>query len=148
NGSRNIVPMTLVGPLNSPRASGNSSTLSMRDVSPVLLQSCIAMGRNGARPETWKIVPGFPGYQISRAGQIRRRFAVRGVPPKILKPWRVRGYDAISLRHNGKSKKRLVRRLWALAFLGLRSGRELDHRRLCVASRAQIVRAIPGKANH
>ena len=68
-------------------------------------------------PQTWKPVPAFPAYEIWRAEKIRRRFVVRGVPPKILKPCYVRGrYPVVALRRDGRTYKRLVANLRAATF--------------------------------
>jgi hypothetical protein len=96
----------------------------------------------------WKLCPGFPGYEISRAGKIRRRFVVRGHLPKNLKPWFIRNrYAVVALRRNGKTVKVLVARLVARAFFRLSADREFDHRRRVAATRVQILRGRRGTAH-
>jgi hypothetical protein len=98
--------------------------------------------RNAAREE-WRPIPRFPGYEISRNLRVRRRST-----GKILRPWFVRGYPAVSLRRGGRTHKKLIGRLFAIAFLGLRANREFDHRRMRASTRREIIRACPGKRNH
>src|SRR6516164_252505 len=64
--------------------------------------------------EEWRRIPGFLAYEVSSHGQVRRRST-----GKILKPWRVRGYPAVSLRADGATHKFFVARLYGAAFLGL-----------------------------
>lgn len=62
----------------------------------------------------WRDVPGFPGYQVSRRGEVwslkRNRFLalVKGA----------RGYMTVNLYHEGRVRGFLVHRLVAAAFLG------------------------------
>jgi hypothetical protein len=96
----------------------------------------------------WKTCPGFPGYEISSAGQIRRRFTVRGHLPKNLKPWFIRNrYAVVSLRRGGRTVKVLVGRLVGIAFFDVSADREFDHRRRVAATRRQILRGRRGSAH-
>jgi hypothetical protein len=102
-------------------------------------------GRYIMSAEVWKPIADFPSYEISNRGNVRRRFAVRGKCPKILRPWYVRGcYAAVALRRGGKTYKRLVHRLVGAAFFGLLKNQELDHRRMRPATRRQIVHGACG----
>lgn len=84
--------------------------------------------------ETWQPVPGFPGYEVSDAGQVRsvpRRLAdgrwdggtVLAQSPDD------RGYMRVHLRRDGRSTTRRVHVLVAEVFLGPRpAGRQILHR--------------------
>lgn len=63
--------------------------------------------------EMWKLIDGFPGYEISSACRIR------SLPHKrILKQSNhIKGYMTIGLRKNRESSSRLVHRLFAIAFV-------------------------------
>jgi hypothetical protein len=93
--------------------------------------------------EEWRRIPQFPAYEIS--SQLRVRTRATG---KILRPWFVRGYPAVSLRAQGATHKKLVARLYGAAFLDLAPGQEIDHRSMRAASRAEIVHANGGRAFH
>jgi hypothetical protein len=85
-------------------------------------------------------VIGFPAYEVSSAARVRR--AGGG---KVLKPWLVRNFfPAVSLRRGGRTFKRLVYRLRAAAFGGLRRSQQIDHRSGIAASRAEILRGAKG----
>lgn len=88
------------------------------------------------KPEIWKPIPNFPGYEISNRGRVRS-FWKRGqgtwnkidIPQRIRQPSiEGRGYLQISLWKNGKNYCRLVHRLVLFAFIGPRpSGMEACH---------------------
>lgn len=68
----------------------------------------------------WKIAPGFPDYEISNCGFIRRAKQGRGTfVGKILKPWVDEiGRVSVSIRVDGKTKTVRVAKLVAIAFIG------------------------------
>jgi NUMOD4 motif len=91
--------------------------------------------------ERWRAVVGFPLYQISDKGRVRR--ASTG---KILKPWKVRGrYPSVSLRRGGMTIRKLAHRLAGEAFGKLKPGLEFDQRRGVFAPRPDILRGSPGR---
>jgi hypothetical protein len=67
---------------------------------------------------TWKPIPAYPGYEASDSGQIRSTRTV-------LKPWMSAGYQTVSLRRAGVTKKVHVHRLILLTFVGEPDG-QLD----------------------
>ena len=73
----------------------------------------------GLVPETWRAISGHPGYEASDQGRVRSidRMTADGrcLRGRVLKPWTARGYHCVGL---GKSAKRGVHRLVALAFIG------------------------------
>lgn len=68
----------------------------------------------------WKEAPGFPDYEISEYGDVRRVTAARGtVAGKIVKPWAdENGRISVTIRVDGKTKRVRPARLVALAFIG------------------------------
>jgi hypothetical protein len=72
--------------------------------------------------ETWKLIPGVPGYAVSDAGRVKRVNAARGTRPgHILTPHlggRARCYPTVNLRVGGALKRFRVHRLVTLAFHG------------------------------
>jgi hypothetical protein len=69
----------------------------------------------------WRLVPGWPEYQISEHGDLRRARKGRGTGGgRLLKPWRNKksGYLQISLWRGNCGYRTTVHRLVALAFLG------------------------------
>lgn len=108
--------------------------------------------------EIWKECAGFPTYEITPSGKIRRRIIVRGKAPQILKPWKHPcGYPMVSLRHDGRSHHVLVHRIVGLTFIDP-TAEEFDHKnhqienpsqtQLRAATRAQNARNNRGKSNH
>jgi hypothetical protein len=91
--------------------------------------------------ERWRRVVGFSKYEVSDQARVRRIST-----GKILRPTLIRGrYPYVSLRRDGVTIKRLVYRLRAAAFGGLRKGFQIDHRRAGIAaSRAEILRGAKG----
>lgn len=72
--------------------------------------------------EIWKDAPGFPGYQVSDAGRVKRieRIGKKGlIPERILHPVR---YSTGYIMANLSGKRIGVHRLVALAFLPNPSG--------------------------
>lgn len=71
--------------------------------------------------ETWKIVAGFPAYEVSDLGRVRRRFAKGRWPAgHILSPGQGRsGHLYVVLTNaEGCVRKQFVHRLVAIAFVG------------------------------
>jgi hypothetical protein len=68
----------------------------------------------------WRTMPGFPSYEVSEEGDVRRRMAFRHYHAGyILKPKQNRfGYLSVSLSHTGRRSEFFVHRLVALAFHG------------------------------
>lgn len=73
--------------------------------------------------EIWKPAPGYPRYEVSNEGRVRRVGTGR-----ILKPWTDReSYCIVTLRHeNGERRKVRVARLVLAAFTGT-WGQEANH---------------------
>lgn len=88
--------------------------------------------------ETWKDIPGYPGYQISDCGRVRTynkvtssaRFPHRKWKPRILsqKDHAKDGYLRIDLWQGKEHHTHLVHRLVAIAFLGDREGMTVNHK--------------------
>lgn len=72
----------------------------------------------------WRDCVGLDGYEVSNAGQVRRKDTGR-VLGQRKNDW---GYMRVSVRVDGKSKHRTVHGLVAEAFLGERDGREVNHK--------------------
>jgi hypothetical protein len=107
-----------------------------------------AQGKNGfilnrAAEEQWRPCVGFPNYEVSSRGRVRRRST-----GQILRPWYVRGYPFVALRRDGETFKQLVARLYGAAFLGLAPDQQINHRSMRAASRAEIVHGNRGHAHH
>ena len=68
----------------------------------------------------WKPVPGYPNYEVSDQGEVRRARAFRHYPKGMLiKPKSdAKGYQQIALSHEGRYGYFCVHRIVALAFLG------------------------------
>jgi len=72
--------------------------------------------------ETWKEVPGYPGYEVSDQGRVRswrsKRYpGKRRKKPWVLRPWtNSEGYLRVSLCKDGKRDTRLVHRVVLSAF--------------------------------
>ena len=89
--------------------------------------------------ESWRPIPGFPGYEVSHIGMVRswRHKSGRRKEPYILKtPPRSNGYLQVSLRDkHGAIKNKTVHRLVAAAFLkgsGMVLHRDGDKSNNCV----------------
>lgn len=72
----------------------------------------------------WRPIPGFPAYEASTAGDIRRAGAAR-----LLRAWPSgrEGYLQVNLSIAGKVSRHFVHRLVALTFHGPPQGRLVDH---------------------
>ena len=78
------------------------------------------IGAGEARTE-WRPVPGWPEYEVSEFGDLRRVKGGKGARPGHLsKPWinKHTGYLQVSLWQNNRGTKTTVHRLVAVAFLG------------------------------
>ena len=70
------------------------------------------------KPEIWKSVPGYPFYEVSSNGRVRRVAPAHGAKVgRILKSWISVGYPYVSLWGSNKKTSTPVHRLVALAFL-------------------------------
>ena len=73
---------------------------------------------------TWRPIPGFPGYDASTDGLLRRTaLGARGQPPRVFSGWinpcgPNGGYRRTSLRRGGRTTTRYVHHLVCLAFHG------------------------------
>lgn len=77
--------------------------------------------------EEWCAIPGWPEYEASSLGRVRRVKASRGtVAGKILKLRLHGGYYKVSLSRNAKPRVEWVHRLVALAFHGLPSDPSME----------------------
>lgn len=74
--------------------------------------------------EEWRMVAGFPGYEVSSLGRVRSwriwgRTKVRPKKPRVLRPaTHPKGYQQLSLRRYGASVAVKVHRLVLAAFVG------------------------------
>jgi hypothetical protein len=80
--------------------------------------------------EEWKVCSAFPKYEISSLGNLRRRAAVRGKAPVMLKPWKnSMGYSVVRLSDDdGTFVRCLVHRLVGREFFGIPDDLEVDFR--------------------
>lgn len=85
--------------------------------------------------ETWRAVSGFPSYEVSDLGLVRRRLASATRPGhfpvgRFLHPFPDKhGYLYVSLHDDGRQKKRPVHQLVWEAFRGpIPEGLEINHR--------------------
>lgn len=84
--------------------------------SPAILVEVVA-----STDEVWRPVPGWPEYEVSESGAVRRLAAGHGARAgRILKPWRNKqtGYLQVSLWRRNQDHRTTVHRLVAAAFLG------------------------------
>lgn len=73
--------------------------------------------------EIWKDIHGYEGkYQVSNMGKVKNTKTNR-----ILKPFKLSGYDAVGLWVNNERQFKLVHRLVGMAFLNWYEGCEFDH---------------------
>lgn len=83
--------------------------------------------------ETWRLVPGFAGYEVSDTGRVRGWRGSRGFPlnaPRVLRQCLTRGgYPRIQYRRDGHRFIVPVHRWVALSFIGPRPpGATINHR--------------------
>jgi HNH endonuclease/NUMOD4 motif len=71
----------------------------------------------------WRIIPGWPDYEVSEWGDVRRRTPARNARPgMVLAPfYRKNGYAQLQLNANRRRRRFLVHRLVAIAFVGPQS---------------------------
>lgn len=70
--------------------------------------------------EEWRVAPGYPDYDVSDLGRVRRTASGQGTRAgHILKPGQVGKYHGLILRRSGYSCSVYIHRLVALAFHGL-----------------------------
>jgi hypothetical protein len=81
----------------------------------------ISAGAVAKASESWRCVPGWPEYEVSEFGAVRRLAAGHGARVgRVLKPWRNKqtGYLQVSLWRQNQHHRVTVHRLVAAAFLG------------------------------
>lgn len=81
----------------------------------------IPTGVVASADEEWRPVPGWPEYEVSESGAVRRLAAGHGATAgRILKPWRNKqtGYLQVSLWRGNQDYRTTVHRLVAVTFLG------------------------------
>lgn len=81
--------------------------------------------------EEWRAIDGYPAYEVSSEGRIRRTAAARNSPAgHVLSTRGLRsGYPSVDLCHEGKKTTHLVHRVVAVAFLGpCPDSHEVNHR--------------------
>lgn len=80
-----------------------------------------ALVPHGHISEAWREIPGYPAYEVSDLGRVRRRISARGWGAgHVLKPAAARGGHLYVMLSDGKGnvRKQYVHRLVALAFVG------------------------------
>jgi hypothetical protein len=75
-------------------------------------------------------IPGWPEYEISEAGEVKRVAAATGATPGKTLAWQVlkNGYVKVGLCRDGKRKEYLVHRLIAITYLGDADGMDVCHK--------------------
>jgi len=70
--------------------------------------------------EEWRPVPGFPDYEVSSLGRVKRVVeSCKGHAPKILRPWlNNQGYAIITISADGNSRRKQISRLVCETFHG------------------------------
>jgi len=84
-----------------------------------------------AMKEEWRPVVGYDGlYSVSSLGSVRRDVDQEGRPaPRLLRGQPVRGYLLVALSKAGFSKRYVIHRLVAVAFLGpIPDGMQVNHK--------------------
>ncbi len=79
--------------------------------------------KNHVMAEKWKVVPGFPDYEVSTLGRLRSIRRRRGVKLRVAKGWVVRkpGYPMaikVGLRRDGRTFEFRLHRLILMTFVG------------------------------
>ena len=79
--------------------------------------------------EGWRQVVGWPEYEVSNFGRLRRVAPALGTRPgKLVNPWKKQnGYLAVGLSRNANVKTKLVHRLVAEAWIGPADGMDVCH---------------------
>lgn len=83
--------------------------------------------------EEWRTVPGFPSYEVSDRGRVRRPAGLDSIGrprlARILRPNLSRGYRHVSLCENARARTVRVHTIVALAFVGPRPlGTVVNHK--------------------
>ncbi len=74
-------------------------------------------------------MPGFPDYEISDAGTVRRTVTRHSwAAGHVLSPAVTNGYQYVNLTNNGVHQKRYIHRLVLTAFIGEVPGMECNHK--------------------
>lgn len=83
--------------------------------------------RMGIMTHEWRLVPGWPGYEVSSMGDIKsKRFG----GDVLLKPWLVNGYRTVNVSDGPRRKMRKISVMVAEAFHGVRPAPHLHLRHL------------------
>lgn len=69
----------------------------------------------------WLPIAGYPGYEVSRHGQVRRGARV------LIDRSHPRGYRIVDLSRDGKATSKTVHKLVCVAFHGPAFGRQVNH---------------------
>lgn len=78
--------------------------------------------------ENWRSIPGFPSYEVSDLGRVRRAARGNGTQPgRLVALTDRRGYRCVHLSEAGKPRRVGVHRLVAAAFLGPVEGLDVNH---------------------
>lgn len=90
----------------------------------------MADAQNNLSLETWKEIPGFPGYEVSDQGRVRSfkgrapggykavGWELKETPQRMLKPSSNRGYLRVGLTVNGQTVCILLHKLVLTVFVG------------------------------
>jgi hypothetical protein len=102
---------------------GQKTGWAVRNVDGALASGTVAVPETpGSAPIAieWRIIPGWPDYEVSEWGDVRRRTPARNASPgMVLAPfYRKNGYAQLQLNANRRRRRFLVHRLVAIAFLG------------------------------
>lgn len=82
--------------------------------------------------EEWRDIAGYEGiYQVSDLGRVKSFRKWRSSKERILKGYPKNDYPVVSLKAGKNRKESYVHRLVAVAFLGVRSGMEVNHKDGC-----------------
>lgn len=98
---------------------GQRAPQSSHVVSPPQVSAATGVLRHTVSVTLWRTVPGFPAYEVSFEGAVRRCQGLRCRRNRILAPFvRPNGYAQVLLYQGGKRRRFGVHQLVALAFLG------------------------------